>query len=306
MHSLVSSVHPTLLINAPDLSSSMRRFCQTSNYAGLFALGNRGLPSSVPCSKVFFVGSQTDPDWLSGTAVRLVLPISNSQFLPLDPRLQTEIAQHYQPQWLQFRLDHFLRVQTSGRVVESGAPVRAAVRQLQACFPDQAELCGELAEMIQAQDEDARAGNFLDPSPAIIEVLWPFFHSSEKPITVGRLTEFVNTLIRSRGGVREYDPAEIGTLLSKLSVNRWRKNSGVYISVDPDSSRRVHRLAAAYGVAKAIPGCAFCQEAGIKEEQGTASHENGTGQANDAKGSEGGVGGDGVCNAGEGRDPACP
>jgi len=138
----------------------------------------------------------------------------------------------------------------------------------------QTELCGELAEIVRIQDEENWARDFLDPSTAILSVLWPLFHSSGEPMTVGQLAKFVDTLLRSRGGTQEYSAGEIGTLLTTMSISRRRRNSGVYLTLDPDSNRQVHRLAAARGIGKAVSDCAYCQEAGIEPGPGAALEGN--------------------------------
>jgi hypothetical protein len=286
LHQLVAPLRPTLLINSPQMSPSVRRLCQASNYAGVFTLGNQALLSSVACSKAFFIGSERH-DWWAGPAIHLALPLSGS-FLPLDPRLQAELAEYFQPRWLKFRLDESWNVRAAPTGSQDGTHMCAAVRQLQACVQGQPEICGELQSMVRAQEEEARAAKFLDPSNAIVEVLWPLFHASEEPITVGTLTNYVNTLLASREGTRKYDAGEIGALLSRLSIGRRRKNSGVFLAMDQDSNRRVHIFASAHGLGNQTPDCTLCQASGISGDPVTEDIE-------DREGSEGSEGSEGIC-----------
>jgi hypothetical protein len=142
--------------------------------------------------------------------------------------------------------------------------------------------------MVRAQEEEARAAKFLDPSTVIVEVLWPLFHASEEPITVGTLTNYVNTLLASREGTRKYDAGEIGAWLSCLSIGRRRKNSGVYLAMDQDSNRRVHKFASAQGLGNQSPDCTLCQVSGIRRDPVIEGIE-------DREGSEGSEGGEGIC-----------
>jgi hypothetical protein len=137
-------------------------------------------------------------------------------------------------------------------------------------------------------EEETRAAKFLDPSTAIIEVLWSLFHASEEPITVGTLTDYVNTLLASRDGTRKYDAGEIGALLSRLSIRRRRKNSGVYLAMDQDSNRRVHIFASAHGLGNQTSDCTLCQVSGIRRDPVIEGIE-------DREDSEGSEGGEGIC-----------
>lgn len=58
---------------------------------------------------------------------------------------------------------------------------------------------------------------------------------------------------------------------------------GSRFSMDPDSNRAVHRSEAAYGVGNAVPGCAYCLAAVIKESQGSVPEENNPSQGNDGE-----------------------
>jgi len=287
LHKLVIPLRPTLLINSPQMSPSVRRLCQASNYAGVFTLGNQALVSSAACSKAFFIGSQAGHDWWAGSAIHLALPLSGS-FLSLDPRLQAELAEYFQPRWLKFRLDESRNVRAAQTAPGVGTHMCAAIRQLQACVQGEAEIFQELQSMVRSQEEEASATKFLDPSTVIVEVLWPLFHASEEPITVGTLTNYVNTLLASRDGTRKYDAGEIGALLSRLSIGRRRKNSGVYLAMDQDSNRRVHNLASAHGLGNQTPDCTLCQVSGMRGDPVTDGIE-------DRGGSEGSEGGEGIC-----------
>jgi hypothetical protein len=204
--------------------------------------------------------------------------------------LQAELAEYFQPRWLKFRLDESRNVRAAQTTPEGGTHMCAAIRQLQACVQGEAEICRELRAMARSQEEEARAAKFLDPATAIVEVLWPLFHASEEPITVGTLTNYVNTLLASREGTRKYDAGEIGALLSRLSIGRRRKNSGVYLTMDQDSNRRVHIFASAHGLGNQTPDCRLCQVSGIRGDRDPVTEG-----IEDREGSEGSEGGEGIC-----------
>jgi hypothetical protein len=117
------------------------------------------------------------------------------------------------------------------------------------------------------------------------------FSCEREPITVGTLTNYVNTLLASREGTRKYDAGEIGALLSRLSIGRRRKNSGVYLAMDKDSNRRIHTFASAHGLGNPTPDCTLCQVSGIRGDPVTEGIEG----IEDRGDSEGSEGGEGIC-----------
>ena len=102
-------LQPTLLINQPSGSPKILDLWGTSNYRGVYVVGNRGRVHNVVGSKAVFLGMA---DTWSDEAIHLALP-ARHQLPPLDEHRQAEIANRLQPQLLMYRLRNFRKVRES-------------------------------------------------------------------------------------------------------------------------------------------------------------------------------------------------
>jgi hypothetical protein len=117
--------------------------------------------------------------------------------------------------------------------------------------------------LLQLQEQAALAERCCDPCAAMIEVMWPQLHANEKELSMRDLTQLTNTLLRSRGEIREYSSEELGKKLRSLGLYRHRKNSGMVLLFARDTVRRMHELARSFGVCKMVAGCSNCMASKI-------------------------------------------
>jgi hypothetical protein len=259
------AVRPTLLLNQPQMSSRFHAMCCASNYRGLVLPGRNGSVVDVVSAKAIFVGTAAR-SWNDG-GLHLHLPASPRNLRPLDEATQVEIKERFQPWYLAHRLSNLPQVRQSrfagGGLASSTSEVS---RVLQSCTRNSGPLKLQWALLLRSQEQDARAARYWDPLAAMLEVLWPRIHSSEKSLSMKELTGLANTLLRSRGETREYSPEESGKKLGNEGVLRRRMNSGMVLMFDRQTLRRLHQLARNLGVEKKVTKGRDCKELQIAGE----------------------------------------
>jgi hypothetical protein len=257
-HSLMPA-GPTLLWIQPQMSPGLRSLCCAANYRGLFVPGARGEMASLVSAKAIFVGSNAR--WRTEIGLHLDLPPAQRDLPPLDDTTMLLLKQRFQPWFLYHRLRNLQAVRSS-QVIEGGlaSSLGGIERILESCTRCSGQLKMRWAELLQMQDQDARAARFWDPLTAMIEVLWPRVHASEKEISIKELSELANTLLRSRGQTLEYSPEEFGIKLANAGILRICRSAGMFVSFDRANLHRLHQLARSLGVARKMAKCPVCKE----------------------------------------------
>ena len=105
----------------------------------------------------------------------------------------------------------------------------------------------------------------MSPHSSLVEGLLGLVHKAmgknahqANSITVQEVTKKLNTLMRCRGGIREYSAEDIGWMLKKLCVSKTRSGAGMQIFLGDETARQVHRLALSYGVSAIEASCLKC------------------------------------------------
>jgi hypothetical protein len=254
----VTRLRPTLLVNQPREFPKVWDLCGTSNYNGVYVLSNHGRVHNLACSKAFFGGMAAAP---SDEAVHFVLPAAQPELPTLDERRQTEIANRFLPQWLMYRLRNFRSVRESRcDLRQLKLPNSELARNLTACIQAEPRLAEVIAPILQQQDQDARARRGCNVSAAIIEVIWAPLHET-KEITISRITELTNALLRCRGEVLEYSAEEIGWKVKNLGFYRHRNGSGMVLRFSKEASLRIHEFGQQFGLNLwSTPNCPYCAQ----------------------------------------------
>jgi hypothetical protein len=248
-------LQPTLLINQPSGSLKIFDLWETSNYRGVYVLGNRGQVHNVVGSKAVFVGMA---DTWSDEAIHLSLP-ARHQLPPLDAHSQAAIAIRLQPQLLMFRLRNCGRVRESCSVIRGpNCPNSELAHNLTTCVQGEPDIVQEMAPILQRQEEDAQAWRGCDVNLVILEVIWAPLHAT-KEIGVNEIADLANALLRCRGEVLEYSAVEIGWKLRKLGLNRHRNGGGMVVRFSHEHKLIVHQLTQRFCLSLSpAPDCPYC------------------------------------------------
>ena len=270
LHSL-PDMHATLLILDQELPRKMKALLCASSHRGLYVPGRGGLCDLYGPRAIFSLVNSTG--FMHGEAIQVTLIPSRVQPAILDDSRLGQIAGTLQPSLLAYRLKTFPKVaQSRFDVPQFSFPTRGLAAALGACVPDDERLAARLILLLEPQDNDVRAERCSDPHFVLLEVLLGLVHEAlstaggrkrvEDP-TVKEIAGLFNTLLRSRGGIREYSPEELGWMLNNPHFSRIRSAAGMRVSLSAETSRRVHQLARAYDVVSlqtARPDCRECAE----------------------------------------------
>jgi hypothetical protein len=246
--SLPMHLSPTLLLDQQRLRPNLQRLLRVSSHRGLHMPGNRGSVVDLYGAKAIFCGNDAAVDTLSGGVMQISVAPSQLRSSPLDEHAQNEIANHFQPRLLMYRLKNSRKVHESRVDVSNFTfATRQLARTLAGCFPEDPELARDTVHLLQPQDEEIREQRFRDVNCAIVEILWGMIHGGkQREARVGELAKDANALLRSRGEILEYNAEEVGWKLHDLNIPRHTNSSGRQVLLGRETSQRMHRLARAY------------------------------------------------------------
>jgi hypothetical protein len=246
--SLPMQLSLTLLLDQQRLRPNLQRILRASGYRGMYWPGNRGRVVDLYGPKAIFCGSNSGDDTLGGGVIHISMAPSQLQPSALDDRIEDEIATHFQPRLLMYRLKNSSKVRESEvNVSQFSFATRRLAYALAACFPEDLELARDAVQALQPQDEEIRERRFHDVNCAIIEILLAWIHRrDQRELAVEELAKLVNALLRSRGETRQYSAEEVGWKLNRLNIVRHTSSSGRQVKFGRDTSLTVHRLVAAY------------------------------------------------------------
>jgi len=263
--SLPLSLSPSLLIDRPTLTCSLRGFLSGSNRRGLVAV-RRGKILDVCCPKVVYFSVGEFPDAIASGMVQIILPPTAVQAQALDDEQLNDIAAELQGKMLAYRLANFAKIQVSQ---SQGANFTHQTGELAvnlaACVMDDPELAAGVLPLLREQDECVRGQLDRDPGSVIIEAVLACCHENEKDrVQVKEIAALANAILRSRGELIECSPEEAGHRLDILGLQRTRTNAGMVLSLTRATRRLVHGLARTHdvlSVANVVPGCPDCEAA---------------------------------------------
>ena len=265
--SLPLPLYPTLLIDRPTPTRSLRSFLSASNRRGLVAV-RRGKILGVCCPKAVYFGMGEVPEAVASGMLQLTLPAAGGVTPTLDDEKWNIIAAEIQNKMLGYRLANFAKIRASQlRGAEFTDETRELAVNLAACVVDDPELAAGVVPLLKRRDEAVRAQHDRELGTVIIEVILVVIHENKKDrVQVKEIRDLANTLLRSRGELIEYGPEEVGRRLDILGLQRTRSAAGMFLILSRDTRRLVHQLAQACDVpsaANVIPGCADCKAASV-------------------------------------------
>lgn len=264
--SLPMHLSPTLLLNQQELRPNVRRVLRASCYRGLNLPGTAGSIIDLSCAKAIFCGNDAALYALAGDVIRVSLMPSRLRPSDLDEKTRQQIADHFQPQLLSYRLQNCGKVHGSEIDVSRFAiAMQPVARALAQCFPADPELAGDAIQLLLPQDDEIRRERTSQVDYVIVEVLLAMLHQqTQTAVGVTDLTKDVNLLLEKRGEIWSYSAEEIGRQLAGLKIARKRDGSGQKVKFDRDTSQCLHRWARAYDLLSgehSRAGCTDCGEA---------------------------------------------
>ena len=178
--SLPLSVYPTLLLDRPRLTHTLRSFLSTSNRRGLLT-ARRGKVLGVCCSKVVYFGMEELPETLVSAMLQVTLPLTAVHGQASDDEQLNHIATELQGKMLAYRLANFAKIRVSqldGTNFTSQTHELAA--NLAACVTDDPELAAGVVPLLKERDEYVRGQRDRELETVIIEAVLAVCHEKKR------------------------------------------------------------------------------------------------------------------------------
>jgi hypothetical protein len=260
--SLPLQLSPTLLMNRPVLTRSLRNFLSTSNRRGL-ATVTRGKVLEVCCPKAIFLGMDAIPQEIASVMIQISLSEASTKMSALGTGAANDVAADLQGELLAYRLANCSKVHVSYLHGTSFThQTREIAMNLSACIVDDKELAGEVIPLLHEQDDHFRGQRDQKLDAAILCAVLTCLHEKKSDrVQVKEIASLANSLLRTQGEITEYSPEEVGHRLDGFSLVRTRQNEGMFLFLRSDTSRLVHRLALRYGTweVNSVVGCRDCE-----------------------------------------------
>ena len=262
--SLPLHLSPTLLMNRPMLTRRLRSFLSTSNRRGLGTMKGEKVVE-ICCPKAIYFGMDPIPPGIASVMIQVAMASSATQKATLDERILNEITAEIQGKMLGYRLADYLKVRPSDFSAMNFTPqTREIAMNLASCIVGDAKLADAVVPLLQQQDDHVRGQADRKFDAAILAAVLTCLHEKQEKkdrVQVKELAGLANTLLRTQGEIVEYQPEEVGHRLDGLSLGRTRQSQGMFLLLDRETSRLVHRLAAEYGQKwSANSACPDCEE----------------------------------------------
>jgi hypothetical protein len=120
--------------------------------------------------------------------------------------------------------------------------------------------------LLERQEQDVIARRGCDVNIAVVEVIWAPSHEARE-ISVSRVTELTNVLLRCRGETLVYHPTEVGWRLKNLGFPRHRNGNGMVLRFSQETRLRIHGLAQQFGLT--LPAMDRCRDCGAPQVDAT-------------------------------------
>jgi hypothetical protein len=267
--SLPLSVYPSLLIDRPTLTRSLRSFLSASNRRGLVAV-RRGKILGVCCPKAVYFGVGEVPEAVACGMLQITLPAAGVLTQALDDEQLKDIAAELQNKMLAYRIANFARIRVPQlREADFTDQTRELAVNLAACVMGDSELATGVIPLLKDQDERVRGRRDREPESVILEAVLVCFHEKKKDrVQVKEIAALANTILWSRGEFIDYSPEEVGHRLDILGLQRTRTAAGMFLILSGATRRLVHGLARKYdvpSVTNVVRGCPDCEAASATE-----------------------------------------
>jgi len=151
--SLPLQLSPTLLMNRPMLTRSLRSFVITSNRRGLGTV-KRGKVLEVCCPKAVYFGMDEIPQDIASIMIHVPLSAASAPKSVLEDGALNTITAELQGKMFAYRLANYSRIRVSQiHGVNFTHQTREIAMNLAACIVDDAEVAGGVVPLLKEQDD---------------------------------------------------------------------------------------------------------------------------------------------------------
>ena len=280
LYMVPSAIMPTLLIDEFETSSRagdrdrLRLLRSGSTRDGHVIRGDKVYETF--CAKV--VVSRQEPSDAALASRAIFIPmLPTRKVLPvLDTAALQQIADRFQPQSMNYRLQHHSQAVTRNRpqVAEFTPRMRDLALTLAAPILGNPRLEAQLFRDLAAQDKEAKVARHGEPEWIVATAALLDCHRTGGTLTVGSLAFTVSDVLLRNGETYQLLPRAVGSILRSLGLNPEKLgNQGRGFRLTKQFIQQVHKLAFELGIKRAdiLPyatvdagyagySCSFCNE----------------------------------------------
>lgn len=257
----LSGLRPTLLVRRPQLNSRFAALVEASNQRGYLAYGGKNL-HELYCAKCIYMGEQASPPLTVPNSIQIHVSGESQRTLcevPSDAHIE-----EFQQKLLFYRfLWHDIVKDSKFRVsqLHFRPELAAIVQVLGAAIISDPELKHGVMELFQERDEQSRVDVASSLNGVVLRAVLLYCHQTDKQeVFVREIADAASGICREEGESLRIRSERAGFVLKDLGLYSRRLGSkGRGLILDKSTQSQVHRLAYAYDVLPAEPGCGYCQ-----------------------------------------------
>ena len=249
LRSLPSGAGFTLLISQPTISAQLENLLGDVSHRDHKILC-RGELLDLFGAQVIHAESVSHGESLALRSIRIPMVPGDAQLPAFDLATQQQITLDFQSKLLSFRRANLIGARKlqfdSSRFIFS---LRELAITIATATPDDIDLQSEVFELLHDQNEEIRAGKWVQFSAAVVEsLLVGYYESPEGFVYIGELAKIAQEILIRRGEESSIDPGEFGKRLKFLGfMAEPRDGQGVQIHLTEAVSRRAKDLARDFG-----------------------------------------------------------
>jgi hypothetical protein len=255
---LISRLHPTLLIYDSELSRRALHFLRGTCVPGTTTVAN-GVVKDAFCAKVIYAG-ESGTAGSFGRAIHIVVdPVATPKPWPTS-REERALSAELQARLLGYRLRSCRQiVDRPINAPHLGPDVRRIAEVLASAVDDQ-DVVAALPDWLVGQENWRQGEALVDIKAVVIEATLALCHRGAKAMQVGEICNGANAILWDRGEkTLEYSPEEVGGVLRAHGLEGKRQAAGFEIRLSDAVINKVHRLAHQQRIAPCDgPACSFC------------------------------------------------
>jgi hypothetical protein len=283
LYSLPSALMPTLMIDEFEFEKGTRnrdlqRLLRMGSMRGGRVVRSSRLYETF-CAKAISSRQQPPDAALASRAVFVsMLPTSKSLSQLCDVEMG-RIAENFQPRLLSYRVENYDRIVTGTRrsVPDFTPRMKSLAASLAAPLLGEKEMERELFHLLGLQDHEARVDLYGEREWAVAAGLYEECHGTTGALTMGNLSDTVNSVLAANGETYSIKPRAVGELVRSFGIaTEQLGNQGRGLRLTRATIRAIHALAHRFGLkrsntlsyATADAGyggfpCAVCEEYGL-------------------------------------------
>ncbi len=260
LRSLPSGAGLTLLVSQPTLSDNLESLLNDASRRDL-KIPYRGGLLDLFGAQVIHAESISFGERLSLRSIQVSMIPDGLPLPAFDFDVQHKITVDFQPRLLGFRRANLRAACKLEFDASRFCPsMRGLTHSIAAATPDNTELQTAVLDLLREEDEEIRAGRWVESSVVAVEAMLVAYQ--ESPGDIKYVSEIANEILRRRGSDGKLDPGVLGKRLTALGFRAEPRDAkGMRIRLTAAVARRAQQFLQDFGAPRV-------EDAGSNESAG--------------------------------------